>query len=154
MKKYPNYTWLNHEGLAFCDIEYKGLIFSGTAQCHPEDRDMMSKLTGETIAEFRATIKYLKFIRDFELRPQLKSLKQLYYSMNTSKHFDSTSYEAKMLYRQINLLEEDIKEIQLSIKTTKEDLKLYLQTKEKDHATLREFIAKRELVENNQNTCE
>ena len=22
MKKYPSYTWLNHEGLAFCDIEY------------------------------------------------------------------------------------------------------------------------------------
>lgn len=154
MKTYPEYSWLEEEGIAFCDIEYKGLTFCGTARCHPEDKDMQSTLTGKTIAEFRATIQYLRFIRDFELRPQLKSLKQLYYSMNYSKYFDPHSYEAKMLYRQINLIQDDIKAIKEEIERIKQELKSYIERKEVDHAKIRALKAKKALVENNQEICE
>ena len=105
MNKQPEYFWNEEHGIASASIYYKNYTFTGKAYCHPEDRDMMSKLTGQTIAEMRATIKYLKFVRDCELQPQLKALKQLYYSMNYSKHFDPKSYEAKMLYKQMNILQ-------------------------------------------------
>ena len=149
MKK-PLYKWDENTGVAWCTLFYKNYEFTGIANCHPDDKDMKSKLTGQTIAEYRATLKYLRFIRDCELQSQLKSLKQLYYSMNHSKHFNPKSYEAKMLYRQINHLTEDLKENKYLIDLTKSELKVYLTTKERDHKQLRDFLKKKELAENNQ----
>ena len=150
MNKQPEYTWSERYGTATCTLFYKNYEFTGVANCHPDDKDMMSKLTGQTIAEYRATLKYLRFIRDCELQPQLKSLKQLYYSMNHSKYFNPKSYEVKMLYRQINQLTEDLKENKYLIDLTKKELKTYLTTKERDHKQLRDFLKKKELAENNQ----
>ena len=149
MNKQPEYFWSEENGTAFATIFYKNYTFTGEAFCHPDDRDMMSKLTGQTIAEMRATIKYLRFIRDCELQPQLKALKQLYYSMNHSKYFSPKSYEAKMLYRQINILQEDLKENKYLIDFTKKELEAYLTTKERDHKQLRDFLKKKELAEDN-----
>ena len=150
MNRQPQYLWNENTGTAIATIFYKNYTFTGEAQCHPDDQDMMSKLTGQTIAEYRAILKYLRFIRDCELQPQLKSLKQLYYSMNHSKYFHPKSYEVKMLYRQINQLTEDLKENKYLIDLTKKELKTYLITKERDHTQLRNFIKKKELAENNQ----
>lgn len=150
MNKQPEYTWSERYGTATCTLFYKNYEFTGVANCHPDDKDMMSKLTGQTIAEYRATLKYLRFIRDCELQPQLKSLKQLYYSMNHSKYFNPKSYEVKMLYRQINQLTEDLKENKYLIDLTKSELKAYLTTKERDHKQLRDFLKKKELAEDNQ----
>ena len=149
MNKQPEYTWSERYGTATCTLFYKNYEFTGVANCHPDDQDMMSKLTGQTIAEYRATIKYLRFIRDCELQPRLKALKQLYYSMNHSKYFDPKSYEAKMLYRQINILKEDLKENKYLIDFTKQELETYLITKERDHKQLRDFLKKKELAEDN-----
>lgn len=147
MNKQPEYFWSEENGTAFCTIYYNKYSFMGEAQCHPDDQDMMSKLTGQTIAEMRATIKYLRFVRDCELRPQLKSLLQFYYSINHSKYFDPKSYEAKMLYRQINILKEDITNIKIEIANVKRALKEYIEQKEKDHKKIREY---KQLAENNQ----
>ena len=150
MNKQLQYFWSEENGTAFATIFYKNYTFTGEAFCHPDDKDMMSKLTGQTIAEYRATIKYLRFIRDCELQPQLKALKQLYYSMNHSNHFNPKSYEAKTLYRQINILKDDLKENKYLIDLTKSQLKAYLTTKERDRKQLRDFLKKKELAENNQ----
>lgn len=150
MNKQPEYTWSERYGTATCTLFYKNYEFTGVANCHPDDQDMMSKLTGQTIAEYRATLQYLRFIRDCELQPQLKALKQLYYSMNHSKYFDSKSYETTMLYRQINHLTEDLKENKYLIDLTKSQLEAYLTTKERDHKQLRDFLKKKELAEDNQ----
>lgn len=151
MNKQPEYFWNSEQGMAFCTIYYNQYTFTGEAQCHPDDKDMMSKLTGQTIAEFRATIKYLRFVRDCELRPQLKSLKQLYYSMKHSKHYNKKSYEAKMLYRQIRFLEEDIDVVNIELDNLKQSLKEYIVLKEKDHQQIRAFYEKRkQLAENEQ----
>ena len=150
MNKQPEYTWSERYGTATCTLFYKSYEFTGIANCHPDDQDMMSKLTGQTIAEYRATLQYLRFVRDCELQPQLKALKQLYYSINHSKYFDPKSYEATMLYRQINLLTEDLKENKYLIDLTKNQLKVYLITKERDHKQLRDFLKKKELAEDNQ----
>lgn len=150
MNKQPEYFWSEENGTAFCTIYYNKYSFMGEAQCHPDDRDMMSKLTGQTMAEMRATIKYLRFIRDCELQPQLKALKQLYYSMNYSKYFNPKSYEAKMLYRQINMLKEDLTNINIEISNIKKSLKEYIERKEKDHQKIRELQNSKQLAESNQ----
>lgn len=150
MNQQPEYTWSERYGTATCTLFYKNYEFTGVANCHPDDQDMMSKLTGQTIAEYRATLQYLRFIRDCELQPQLKALKQLYYSMKHSKYFNPKSYEAKMLYRQINILKDDLKENKYLIDFTKKELEAYLTTKERDHKQLRDFLKKKELVEDNQ----
>lgn len=150
MNKQPEYFWNKENGTAFCTIYYNKYSFMGEAQCHPDDRDMMSKLTGQTMAEMRATIKYLRFIKDCELQPQLKALKQLYYSMNYSKYFNPKSYEAKMLYRQINIVKEDLSNINIEISNIKKSLKEYIERKEKDHQKIRELQNSKHLAESNQ----
>lgn len=149
MNKQPQYLWREEDKTALTTIFYKNYTFTGEAHCHPDDQDMMSKLTGQTIAEYRATIKYLRFVRDCELQPQLKALKQLYYNMKHSKNFNPKSYEAIMLYRQIRHIEEDLKEIGFMITNTKDNLQCYLNTKEKDHIQLRNYLQKKQLADNN-----
>lgn len=148
--KTPKYTWNPETGEASCIICYNDLEFVGTAYCHPEDGDMKSKLTGQTIAEIRAMLAYLRHIRDNELRPQLKSLNQLYYSMNRSKNYNKKSYESYMLYRQIRILQNDLDTIKIEIANLRKGLKEYIEQKEKDHQIIREYHLKAQLVENNQ----
>lgn len=149
MKK-PEYTWNPELGIAGCTIYYKDIEFYGSAVCHPDDEDMMSKLTGQIIAEARATIAYLVHIRDNEIRPQLKALYQLYYSMKHSKNFTPRSYEAIMLYKQIHHLENDLTEIKLEIANIKKNLKEYIEQKDKDHKAIRSFQQKKLSAEDNQ----
>ncbi len=138
MKKEPTYTWNQETGEATYTIYYKNLTFTGKATCHPDDEDMKSQMMGLTIAESRATLNYLRHVRDNDLRPQLKSLKQLMYSMNHSKQYNRKSYEARMLYRHIQMLEEDLKNITDDISRIKFFLWHYMHEKEELHQTLRE----------------
>lgn len=100
-------------GYAKITFTYKNYTFSGEAQCHPQDHP--NEFIGMQLANTRAFIKYFRFIRDNEIKPGLAALKQLYYSMKHSKNFNPKSYEAKMLYRQIRIKEDDLAEIKESI---------------------------------------
>ena len=131
------YDWSQEFGWATCTIQDHDLIFTGAAQCHPDDEDMKNHLSGQTIAEARASIKYLKHIRDNELRPQLKILKQLYYSMNRSQHFNRKSYEAKMLFRQINRITKDIENVNHDINTLKLMISAYIDQKDEEYKKIR-----------------
>lgn len=111
-------------GISTYTIKYKGFTFTGTAHCAPEDQNYANPIVGEEIAELRAIIKYLRYIRDNEIKPGLKALKQLYYSMAHSKNFNSKSYEAKMLYRQLHIKEEELAGIKYGIKSAQEQIKL------------------------------
>jgi hypothetical protein len=126
----PEYDWNEELGVATCTIFYKDIEFYGQAACHEDDEDMMSELTGLKIAEARATVRYLQHIRDNELQPQLQALYQLYYSMKHSKHFDTKSYPAKMLYHQINSLETQLKETRAQIKALRQGIHDFIQDKE------------------------
>ena len=148
--KQPKYDWCEPAGVATCTLYYKDKEFLGQAYCHTDDTDMRSKLTGKIIAEFRATIKYLQFIRDYEVRPQLRALYQLYYSMKHSTNFNPKSYEAKALYRQIRNLEKDLTAVKEELADTRKCLKEYVNLKEKDYQKIREYRNKKQLVENNQ----
>ena len=139
MKKPAEYLWDEERGMATCILYYKNLEFKGVAFCHPEDRDMQSKLTGQTIAEWRAIRKYFRHMRDNELKPQLKALKQLYYAMNRSKHFNPKSYESKMLYSHIQNIEFDLATINNNLASLSQNLNEYLKDKEDIYQSLRKM---------------
>lgn len=139
MPKEPKYTWNEETGVATCTIYYKNLEFTGVANCHADDEDMKNKLTGQTIAEARATICYLRHIRDNELIPQLNILNQYYYGMNRSKQFNPESYEVKMLYKKISSIKLDLQETKEEIKNIYEGIGQYIKDKDKVYQHVRDL---------------
>lgn len=138
MKNEPMFEWNPEAGTATCVLTDGNNIFLGVATCGPDDRDMMSEKTGCQIAMYRAKIDYLKHLRDNEFKPKLAALKQLYYSINQSKHFNNNSYETKMLCRQIYLTNSDLTLIKEEIANTKYELNSYLEKKKEFYKTIRE----------------
>ena len=130
MKQEPIFNWDPEEGVASCIIKYKNQTFCGVAVCHEEDKDMMSEKTGMEIAYRRATIDYLKYVRDMELKPALKALKQLYYTMKHSTHFNPKSYENSKLQRHIRMYEFDLETINELIVNERKNLKDYIDKKD------------------------
>ena len=130
-----NYGYV--DGSAVYIIEYKGQRFVGEATCHPDDLDMESERVGLTIAEIRASIKVQRFIRDYEVKPQLKILQHLYSNMKTSKYFNPISYEAKMVRSQIRAIEKELAAINNDIADEQKFLKDYLDGKDKLYKRLR-----------------
>lgn len=138
MKKIkPIFHYDKETGCSTCVIETKYGKFSGTACCHPDDMDMASEKVGCEIAYSRAAIDSLKYERDNVIKPSLKALKQLYYSMNRSKRFNPKSYEYKMLKRQIECWEFDLAVIGDMIDTEKTWIRDYINTKEALYQNIR-----------------
>lgn len=131
-----NYSY--SEGNARFAINYHGQVFIGTAKCHPEDRDFESARVGLTIAEARANIEVLRHIRECELRPQLKILNHLYANIKTSKHYNPTSYEAKMLRSQIRALEKELTTLNNEIADEQKFIRDYISGKDKLYRRLRD----------------
>lgn len=131
MTKTPEFEYSEELGLTTCILKDKitGREFIGVAQCHDDDMDMCNEKTGCEIAFLRATIEFYKYMVEI-CNFQLQSLKQLYYSMNLSKKFSPKSYEAKMLYRQIKLKEEDLELARQLREDTRKALKNYLSDKD------------------------
>ena len=132
-----NITYEYNEGSAKCIINYNGLDFIGMAKCHPEDEDMESERVGMTIAETRASIKVISFIRDYEVKPQLKILNHLYANMRRSKYYSPNSYEAKMLRSQIRVIEKELATINNQIADERKFVKDYIDGKDKLYQRLR-----------------
>lgn len=141
----PIFTWNPDTYEAGCIITYKDKVFAGYAIAHPDDRDLAGELTGSNIAELRANISLLQHRRDNELNPALKALNQLYYSMKHSTHFNEKSYENKMLYRQIKLHEEELNEVKNLLQTLREELKNYIDNKDKRFKQIRKHRQKSQL---------
>lgn len=133
----PKFEWYEEDRQAICTLYTKYGVFKGIASCHPDDEDMMSEKVGCEIAYSRAAIESLKYERDHIIKPSLKALKQLYYSMNRSKHFNPKSYENKMLRRQIECWEFDLLTVNEMIDTERTWLKNYIDTKEALYINLR-----------------
>ena len=124
-------------GYARCLMIYKGQAFEGGAKCHPDDMDMISERTGCCIAEARAYIKALRFKRDHEIQPKLDVLRHVYNNMQTSKYFNSKSYEAKMLRSQIRVIEKELAAVNQDLAEEKKYLKEYIDKKDKFYKRLR-----------------
>ena len=124
-------------GYARCLMIYNGQAFEGGAKCHPDDMDMISERTGCCIAEARAYIKALRFKRNHEIQPKLDVLRHVYNNMQTSKYFNSKSYEAKMLRSQIGVIEKELAAVNEDLAEEKKYLKEYIDKKDKFYQRLR-----------------
>ena len=136
-KKQPTFFWDEEAGQATCVYRFHGEDYWENAYCHPEDKQFQSEKIGCTIAELRAHIKALTQWRDLELRPGLKALKQLHYSINTSKYYNPDDYAEKMITRQIELKQSDIDVANEQIHALKAQLKDYLRNLAKVNESLR-----------------
>lgn len=133
----PEFKYCTESGISECKIQNNYGTFIGTANCHPDDFDMNSEKVGCEIAYRRAIINFLKYEKNSIIKPSLKALKQLYYSMKHSKHFNPTSYENKMLQRQIQNWEYDLNTVNNMIATEQKFLKDYIEFKENLYQKLR-----------------
>ena len=129
MKNQPIFNWDEEAGVASCIFSDGEKVYTGFAQCHPDDMDMSSEKTGCEIALRRAKINALRGYRD-ELKTALKTLNQLYYSMNKSKRFNEKSYENKMLQRQIRQISFDLDTTKEMIAGEKLSLNAYIKSKD------------------------
>lgn len=136
-KKQPEFYWDEVGGLATCLLTDGENSFMGVAVCDEEDQDMKSEKTGCQIALWRAEIKYYTHLRDNEIKPALKALKHVYSTMKQNSHFDRKSYENRLMWRHIRSLEIDLVTVNKMLATTKENLKEYLQEKEKFYEKVR-----------------
>ena len=129
MKNEPIFNWDEETGIASCILSDGEKVYTGFAQCHPDDEDMKGEKTGCEIALKRAKINALRGYRD-ELKIQLKALNQLYYSMNKSTKFNEKSYENKMLQRQIRQINFDLVTTKEMIATEQVNLIAYIKSKD------------------------
>ena len=136
MKHEPIFNWDEDAGVASCILSDGEKVFTGFAQCHPDDKDMSSEKTGCEIAFRRARINALRGYRD-ELKIKLKALNQLFYSMNKSYRFNEKSYENKMLQRQMRMIDFDLTTTKEMIATEEQSLRQYLSDKDKFYTKTR-----------------
>lgn len=122
---------------ATCIITYNNVSFVGEAQCHPDDMDFASERTGLCIAEARANIKLMTYVRDTTIKPALAVLRHLQGNMESSKHYNPKSYEAKMVRSQIRQLEKDLATANNDIAEEKKYLKEYIQKKDEFYKKMR-----------------
>lgn len=147
--KEPYFEWVEEFGQTTCILEdNKHRIFIGTATCHPDDMDMVSRRTGEEIAFRRARIENMCAVRS-DLQTELRALNQLYYSMNKSKKFNEKSYENKMLQRQIRAKQFDLDTIKEMLATERENLNTLIKEKDKFYQQVRAHRNKAKTIKEN-----
>lgn len=113
-------------GHAKATLLLDGREFVGEAHLHPEDAENESQRKGYTLAETRAYIKVLQHHIQNELKPALKALKHLNCCIQQSKNYNPKSYEARMLTRNLRLLDEELQECKSELNILKDQYHAYL----------------------------
>jgi hypothetical protein len=144
MSKRPEFKFDGHKTI--CSVFYNGREFTAETTCLPQDLDMKSDKVGQEISLQKAQIKCYKFIKNCELKPQLKILKQLYEATRYGKDFNEHSLEARKLRKYIKMVEEDIEVIETLISLSQENLSDYISAKDEFYNKIR---LNRRKVENN-----
>lgn len=113
------------ENITICTITNdNGLVFYGEARCAPEDEDKYSDIIGEEIAEKRAEIQSLRFVREV-IRDEIKNETHLINCMKQNKNFSSKHNEFRLLARNLRANEAALEEIHDLIRMNKRILKRY-----------------------------
>lgn len=141
MKK-NKYRFSFVDGKAQYIIRYKKKEFCGESFCHPEDKDFESEKVGLLIAETRAAVKVLKYIRDCELKPFLNGLNHILASMNRGKKYNLKSQEYKLIKRQFYITKKEINNINEEIFTLNNTLTSYIEEKDKFYKKIRKARSK------------
>lgn len=135
--------WDEEHSVARCVLTYQtsmGIPLQGVgiAECHPEDMDFVSELTGSTIACFRAEIDLFKKISNYEIKPAIAALKHVYCTMKDSKHYSPKSYEAIRIKKELAHLMDELQENKNAIAELQDSLKNYIDGKDKLYKKIRE----------------
>lgn len=126
----------NTEGYTECQMYYDGHWFVGHAKCLPEDMDMWSERTGSTLAEIKANVKRLKYMRN-KVRNELKPLLLFQKRLECCKSYNAQSFEARRLRKEIWLYQSEIQEITNAINDEEAYLKKYIAEKDNLYYRLR-----------------
>ena len=142
--------WDEESGVSRCILSYQtssGVLLQGIgiAECHPDDYDFMSQLTGSIIAGYRAEIDLIKKINNYEIKPGIAALKHVYCTMIHSKKYNEKSYEAIRLKKEIAHLMDELEENNQSIKVGQNELKNFIDKKEELYKKLRKDKNKQEI---------
>lgn len=138
----PEFIYNSDNHTAMVILHYQNLSFMGTANCHEDDFDMANEKTGCTIALMRAEIEYFQHIKNNELRPRLKAYQDFYNDIKNSKHFNPNSYESKKLLASIHTTTSELTTIKQMIAEKKQELKTYIDEKDKFYKRIRANRAK------------
>lgn len=135
--KYQDF-WHEETGTATCRVYYTGangvnIVGLGYAFTDPRDEPFKSKLTGGTIAEYRADLDMYRQIRDYELKPSIITLKHLQTTMAQSPQYNPDSFEAKRLQRQINSFKRQLDNTNKIIANIQETIRNYIKNKDEMH---------------------
>ena len=135
-------NWDAEHGVFRCVIPYKassGAEFEGIgiAECHPDDSDFMSELTGSVIAGYRAEIDLIKKINKYEINPAIVALKHVYCSMYHSKKYNPNNYEAIRLKKELAHLMDEYAENKIAIQNLRDYLSQYINDKDKFYQKVR-----------------
>ena len=133
MKK--TFSW--DAGHATCTAFYKNRPFIGEANCHPDDADFESERVGLHIAEMRADILVLQYIRSAELKPAVETLSHIQDSFSRSSQYNAKSYEAKCIRRQLRRLQNELTAVNKELANLKLELTVYIRQKEKFYQSIR-----------------
>ena len=119
----------NTAGETVCQMYYDGHWFIGRAKCLPEDEDMWSERTGSTLAEIKANIKRLRYMRA-QVREKMKPLTLFESRLKCCKGYNHDSIEARRLRKEIWLYKQEIQEITNAIEDEETYLKKYIAEKD------------------------
>ena len=132
MEDNTTFTWDEETGIATCTLlnPDSGKYVTGVAKCHPDDRDMMNKITGQNIAFHRALLRLYKEKRS-SLRVEKKALQNLYNTFMIMPDFDKDNRYIRVTRHKLYSLEEDINTYCRLINDTWLYLQDYMVTKDK-----------------------
>ena len=103
-------------------------IFEGYASLHPEDAEIASRFAGCRYAEMRAGIKYMK-AKARIAKYQLDVLNRIYKNLKQMNSFDENYKGAKLLEKEIYLLEDEVETFKSNAKTLQERLDKAIDTR-------------------------
>lgn len=135
--------WDEEHGVYRIVLRYRtpsGIILEGIgiAECHPDDYPFMSQLTGSMIAGYRAEIDLIKKVNNYEIKPGIDTLKHVYCTMSHSKQYNPKSYEAIRIKKELAHLMDELEENKQTMAYIKNELKEYIDNKEKIYQRIRE----------------
>lgn len=95
------------EGLAAVMVKYGNREFTGFAKVAEEDKDKANEFTGCRLAELRATRKAIKSSLT-EMNKEYDTVNEFVNNCLQTKKFDAGSPTAKVMFRQLNILNKKI----------------------------------------------
>ena len=136
------FNWDSKTKVASCAIKYKNQMFTSYAKCHPDDLDFESEKTGCCIAEYRAEIKCLQYIKNCEVKPAMEALNHVICGMRSSKFYNAKSYEARCIQKEYHRLQKQLTAINNEIAALKKSVQSYIESKDEFYNKIRKAKTK------------